>query len=374
MNILILSCNTGGGHNSAAAAMREYFSSVDVACEVRDALAFRSELKSKIISRGHVFVYKKAPRLFGAGYRYLEQHPPRSGQTSVMYDSVKSDSQNLFEFLTQNPFDLIVCTHLFAAMIVTEMEKKYDIRIPNYLIITDYTCYPGTNEIDVRRIFIPHEHLIPEYMENGIAKEKLVPCGIPVQASFYQREASEAAKRALGLPPEKRMVLMMCGSMGCGPLPELAALIEAGLPEDALLTVICGSNEKLYEKFQKAGDSDRMIVVGFTDQISRYMDAASVILTKPGGLSATEAATKGLPMVLIDAVPGCETKNMDFFLQNGFAKTAEGTAELAKTVLSLLSDEEACLNMIAAQKQAFSAYAAQRIGEYILSEVHCIHG
>ncbi len=374
MKILILSCNTGGGHNSAAAAMKEYFSSVGAECEVKDALAFRSELKSKIISRGHVFVYKNAPRLFGAGYRYLEQHPPKTGQTSVMYDSVKNDSQNFYEFWSRNHFDLILCTHLFAAMIVTEMKKKYGVDVKNYLIITDYTCYPGVGEVNVDRIFIPHTNLIREYMENGIEKEKLVPCGIPVKASFYQKEDAHAAKRTLGLPEEKRMVLMMCGSMGCGPLPELASLITAGLPEDAFLTVICGSNEKLFEKFQKVKDIGRMFVVGFTDQISLYMDSASVILTKPGGLSATEAVTKGLPMVLIDAVPGCETKNMDFFLQNGFALTGDTTEALADAVLSLLADKEKCEKMTALQHASFSSYAAKHIGEHVLAEVQYIHG
>ena len=125
MKILILSCNTGGGHNSAALAMREYFDTVGAECEIRDALAFKSEVKSKIISQGHVLIYKKAPHLFGAGYRYLEQHPPKPGQTSVIYDSVKNDSEELYDFLSQNAFDVILCTHLFAAMIVTEMKKKF---------------------------------------------------------------------------------------------------------------------------------------------------------------------------------------------------------------------------------------------------------
>ncbi len=374
MKILILSCNTGGGHNSAAAAMKEYFDSVDIQTDIRDALAFKHEIKSKIISRGHVLVYKKAPQLFGAGYRYLEQHPPKPGQTSMMYDTVKKDSEELYEFLNQNQYDLILCTHIFAAMIVTEMKKNYAIDIKNYLIITDYTCYPGVGEIDVDRIFIPHADLICDYVKNGILKEKLMPLGIPVKSCFYQNEDKRAAKIKLGLDETKRMVLMMCGSMGCGPLAELAASIIRKLPRDAMLVVICGNNEKLMDKLLKEDRGDRMHVVGFTDKISWYMDAATVVLTKPGGLSATETATKGVPMILIDAVPGCETKNMDFFTQNGFALTSDTSEGLSDAVIKLLTDERQCRKMIDCQNASFSEYAAEKIGSVILSEVYANHG
>ena len=374
MKILILSCNTGGGHNSAALAMREYFDTVGAECEIRDALAFKSEVKSKIISQGHVLVYKKAPHLFGAGYRYLEQHPPKPGQTSVIYDSVKNDSEELYDFLSQNTFDVILCTHLFAAMIVTEMKKKFDFSVKTYLIVTDYTCYPGMNEITIDRIFIPHPLMLSEYEENGIPLEKITPTGIPVKASFYQRTSALDAKKALGLDESKRMVLIMCGSMGAGPIPELAESLIQKLPADTMLTVICGSNEKLYKKFQKMDLSERVRVVGFTDCVSLYMDASDVILTKPGGLSATESATKGIPMVLVDAVPGCETKNMDFFIQNGFALTANDPEGLSNAVMSLLFDHKKRENMLTLQKKSFSSYAAQTIGKVIVSEATYIHG
>ncbi len=367
MKILILSCNTGGGHNSAAGAMREYFDAVGVECEVRDALAFKSERKSRLISKGHVFVYKNAPRLFGAGYRYMEQHPPRDGQTSVMYDLVKSGAENLYAYLTEKRFDLILSTHLFASIIVTEMKKKFPVSLRDYLITTDYTCYPGVREVTVDRIFIPHRNLIAEYESCGIARDRLVPTGIPVKASFYERDMH--ARQKLGLPEDRRMILMMCGSMGCGPLPELAQRISQALPKDGMLAVICGSNGRLYEKFQKSIHSERVSVIGFTDRVSLYMDAADVILTKPGGLSATEAATKGVPMVLIDAMRGCETKNMAFFTENGFASTADSVQGLADAALSLLENGERRAEMIARQRSAFMQSAAQKIGKCILSEV-----
>ena len=371
MRVLILSCNTGGGHNSAAAAVKEYFDSMNISCEIMDALAFDSQIKSDFISWGHQFIYKRAPRLFGAGYKYTERHPPKPGKQSVIYHIVKKGAESFHNFLTDNgaDIDIIVSTHIFASMILTEVKRKYPTHMKTYFIATDYTCSPGVDEIDADAMFIPHKALIPDFTGNGIPEEKLVVSGIPVRRAFYERVEPAAAKEALGLPVHSRIVLMMCGSMGCGPLRELAFALSQALPKDAALVVVCGSNERVYEKFQKLSGLPNVWVIGFTRKIHLYMDAASVILTKPGGLSTTEAATKGLPMVFIDAVPGCESKNLDFFIRNGFALTDETVDGLVSKVNALLTDRERAEAMSFALRESFAGYAAGKIGSYILSEV-----
>lgn len=368
MRILILSCNTGGGHNSAAAAVKEYFETRGISCEIKDALAFDSQIKSNFISWGHVFVYKRVPRLFGMGYKYTENHPPKPGKSSIIYNIVKKGAESLHEFLAdaKEDFDIIVSTHIFASMILTEVRRKYFTKFKTYFIATDYTCSPGVDEIDADAMFIPHKALISDFTGNGIPEEKIVPTGIPVKRTFYDKTDADTAKEALGLPKNKRIVLMMCGSMGCGPLRELAFALSQSIPEDTALVVICGNNERLYEKFQKFRGLPNVFVIGFTRKISLYMDAASVILTKPGGLSSTEAATKGLPMVLIDAVPGCESKNMDFFIRNGFAVTDDTVEGLVSKVNELLQDKERAQKMSLALYESFAGYAAEKIGSYIL--------
>lgn len=369
MRILILSCNTGGGHNSAAAAVKEYLESVGVSCEIKDALAFESEMKSDFISWGHVFIYKNIPRLFGASYKFIENHPPKPGSQSMIYEIVKKGAENLHDFLLETGYDIIISTHIFASMILTEIRKKYPIKFKTYFIATDYTCSPGVDEIDADAYFIPHKALISEFTGCGLPAEKIIPTGIPVRHVFYHHVERQEACKELGFPSKNRMVLMMCGSMGCGPLRELAFELSQNLPEDSELAVICGSNEKLYEKFRKAQAFSNLHVVGFTKKISLYMDAASLILTKPGGLSSTEAATKGLPMIFIDAVPGCESKNMDFFVQNGFASTADTIEGLVSLVRTYLDSGDKTQSMMQALRQNFSEYAAQKIGEYVLAEV-----
>ena len=81
MKALILSCNTGQGHNSCSAAIKECFEAHGTVCDVTDALGFISQGVSKFISKGHVFVYRHMPWLFRRGYRYSERHGEYLGKS-----------------------------------------------------------------------------------------------------------------------------------------------------------------------------------------------------------------------------------------------------------------------------------------------------
>lgn len=374
MRLLILSCNTGEGHNSAARAIKGCFEAQNISCEIRDALAFWSPEKSKIISKGHIFIYRKMPKLFGVSYRFEENHPPKVGDESLIYDLVIKGCDSLAEYLNENRYDAVICTHVFSAMMMTELKKRRKCLAKSYFIATDYTCSPGVNQTALDRYFIPHKKLIPEFCDNGIPEDKLIPSGIPVRMDFYKKTYPAKAKSALSLPQDKRVVLLMCGSMGCGPIKTLAEYLPQQIPSDTLLTVICGNNRKLYKTLTKYPLPDNMRVVGFTSRMPLYMDAADLILTKPGGLSSTEAAVKALPMLFIDAVPGCETRNIEFFLKNGFADTGDSVLGLCDAVCELLENEDKLKKMSEILKSEFSGCAVQSISEYVIKDVDCTYG
>ena len=166
----------------------------------------------------------------------------------------------------------------------------------------------------------------------------------------------------------------MCGSMGCGPIKDLAELLPQQLPEDALLVIICGNNVKLYRSLTKYPLPENVRVIGFTSRMPLYMDAAELILTKPGGLSTTEAAVKGLPMIFIDAVPGCETRNIEFFISNGCADMREGAIKLCDAVCDYLEIPGMLGKMSQTLKDEFSGCAAEIIREHIVKDADCVYG
>ena len=116
---------------------------------------------------------------------------------------------------------------------------------------------------------------------------------------------------------------MMCGSMGCGPMEEIISYLCPYLTTEQELSVVCGTNDDLRKKLQKRTEKYSQVhVLGTVNNVPQLMQASDLFLTKPGGLSTSEAMAAELPMVLIDAVAGCETHNLNFFLRNGMAVTA----------------------------------------------------
>ena len=365
MRLIILSCNTGEGHNSAAKAIKERFEKSGHECVIKDALAYWSPEKSKLISKGHVFIYRRLPKLFGISYNFEENHPPKDGDQSLMYDLVIKGCDSLYEDLMSCGYDKIICTHVFPSMMVTELKKRKNLDIPSYFVATDYTCSPGVSQTNMDGYFIPNKKLISEFSLCGLDEKRLIPTGIPVLNKFYGRTEKEKAKHTLGLPENKRVVLLMCGSMGCGPIKNLTEYLPMQIPEDSVLVVICGNNRKLHSSLLKQEPSENVRIIGYTTRISLYMDAAEFILTKPGGLSSTEAATKGLPMIFIDAVPGCETRNIDFFLKYGFADMRESVIEICDLVCDFLENPDLTQKMSAALKAEFSENAAEKIYNFV---------
>lgn len=369
MHLLILSCNTGEGHNSAAKAIGDFFTDKGETCDIQDALAFWGPEMSKIISMGHVFIYRRLPKLFGVGYRFEENHPAKDGDESFMYFLVTKGCETLLSYLQEHRFDAVVCTHIFSTMMMTELRRSYGVTVPTYFVSTDYSCCPGLSECLADRYFIPHADLIAEFTAAGIPKEKIVPSGIPVNPRFTKHVSPEEAKRRLHLPVDEKIVLLMCGSMGCGPIKKLTAQLPERLPNGVRLVAICGSNRHLARTLSRAEHGENLTVVGYTTRMSLYMDAATLYLTKPGGLSSTEAVTKRLPLVLIHAVPGCETRNLDFFRERGLADTRADVDELIDLVCNLCADEKKLARISKNMEVFLPIPATETIYQYILEDV-----
>lgn len=339
-NVLLLSCSTGQGHNSCAQAIKEYFQDKDISCEIQDSLNFVSEGFGRFMSWGHSFMYRYIPGLFRWGYSYSKDHSWVFDQKSGIYKILTIGAERLYDYMIHKKIDTVICTHIFSAIILTYLLKKYPVSISTAFVATDYTFYPGMEACGLEKYFIASEYLSDTYKDWGISQERIIVSGIPVQQKFWNQTDKEQAKQLLNIDRKNKHLLMMCGSMGCGPMAEMLKQLNAKLPKNVEVSVICGTNKRLYRKLSgRYKQSPQIHVTGYTDQIPLYMDSADLCLTKPGGISVTEAAVKNLPMAFINAVAGCEQYNMDFFIEMGAAFTADSLAELVEKSIHVLMDE-----------------------------------
>lgn len=371
MRVLILSCNTGGGHNSCAAAIGEVFKKYGNTCEIKDSLSFVSDGFSDFISKGHSLLYRRFPGLFKNGYGFAENHPGVLKEDSSAYKLITKGAEKLYDFIEKGGYDTVICAHVFSGMILHEaLEGKPSLGLKTAFLATDYTCSPSTEAFDYDMFFIPDDSLKGEFISHGIPEEKLIATGIPVRKDFLKSTGKAGAKLHFGVVPEHKHLLVMCGSMGCGRFEKVVKCLYKKLPKDVEVTAVCGSNEKLHKKLYKSyKNSENIHILGYTTDIPLLMESADLYLTKPGGLSTTEACVKALPMVFINAVAGCEEYNLNFFISIGGAVTATTPETLAKKCLSLLKNEEKLREMSKALEQHRKPSAAGEIYLNIRGEV-----
>ena len=369
MKALILSCNTGQGHNTAGKAVREEFLRRGIDCKMLDTLRFGNPKTSRRASKIYVKTTTSFPAAFGAAYKAAGTISS-SKRKSPVYLANTFYAGKLYAYIEKEGYDCIVMPHLFPAEAITYIKKHYPLTASCFFVATDYTCIPFTEETCLDRYFIPSRELAYEYIDRGMAAEKLVVTGIPVSKRFWSKQDKMVTRRGLGIGTDGPIVLIMTGSMGFGNVSGMIDMIEKGLPENGRILVLGGSNGKLKEKLRKDSRGDQRVqVLDFTTQADLYMDICDVLVTKPGGLTTTEAAAKGIPMVHSAPIPGCETRNAAFFASHGMSVFGRNEKEVGQRVLELLRNEAAQQRMVEAQKHFVNAEAAVSICDYM--EEYC---
>ena len=352
MRTLILSCNTGEGHNSCAKAIQETYAAHDETCDIVDALQFISKRASQFISDWHSRIYRHAPKLYKAGYHTAEERTSVFREGTTVYRYLTSGSEKLYHFILNGGYDNIICTHVFPALALTAMLKHHPMPLVTSFVSTDYTCSPSVENSELDYYFIPDISLTEEFVQCGVPREKLIDSGMPVKQAFYQDTDKAAAKAELGLPADHQHLLVMCGSIGCGPIKELTEDLLIRLTSEQELTIVCGANEELFAKLERHFAHDpRIHIHGMVDYVPLLIHSADLFLTKPGGLSTSEAAACGVPMLLMDTVAGCEGHNLNFFLRQGIAVTADTPKHLADLAAALLADPEQLQKMARAARR-----------------------
>ena len=367
MRPLILSCNTGAGHNTAGKAVREQFIKRGVDCQLMDSLSFASESLSRFVSDFYVNLTVKAPGLFGAGYRACEATSSPKIR-SASYIANTGYAHTLYRYLVENKIDTVVMTHIFPSQCRTHIRKRYHMHgLKTYLISTDYNCCPYVEETSTDAFFIPHDSITSEFIRRGVGEERVLVSGIPTQEKFSRRMDKRAAKAQLGLPQDAPIILVMGGSMGFGNIEDMVRLLRNRMPDRANIVVLAGNNERLKASLRaRFGDDTRVHVIDFTLEADVYMDACDVLLSKPGGLSSTEAAVKNVPLVHMAPIPGCETDNLLFFNHFGMSVSGDSPSETADAAIRLLERPELQKAVMDAQRQNTNPHAAADIVHYIM--------
>lgn len=208
---------------------------------------------------------------------------------------------------------------------------------------------------------IPHDDLTDEFAKRGIPENKLLPLGIPVRQAFCTRTAKAAARTRLHLPSDVPIFLVMSGSMGFGKLAVFAAELAIRCHNNEHIVIICGNNTKIKRILQNEFKFNKRVhVIGYTNQVSLFMDACDVIYTKPGGLTSTEALVKIYRLYTLLQSPDARQQMLHFQKRHlsVSSKRLSKQIELGKI---MIENKELNAEMICAQRRERKPYAAIQI-------------
>lgn len=358
MKVLILSCNTGEGHNYAGKALLECIRLHGDEADLLDIMLLGGKRVSRCVGGAYIGVVKHAPRFFHFLYK-LGGLISSSKRKSPVYYANALLAKPLKRYLDEHHYDIIVTPHLFAAETLTYMKHKNMLTQKVVAIETDYTCIPFWEETDCDYYVIPHKELKSEFVRKGLPEKKLKAYGIPVRQAFSDPRVPKAARQFCKIPEDAHVYLIMSGSMGFGKIQLFTAELLRRIQTDEYIIVICGNNKKLYKilktEFKRFSN---VRILGYTEHIAAYMDASDVLFTKPGGLTTTEAAVKGIPIVHTTPIPGCETRNLEFFSTRGLSITSSKFYGQITAGQNLLRDPRRQEAMRAAQAEVIPKDAA----------------
>lgn len=346
MKILILSCNTGEGHNSSARALKNAMEARGIDCEMQDTLALVSADVSKNVSEAYIFSTKSS--LFEKLYKIGETISSwESFSKSPIYLANKLYTKKLYDKIKIGGYDAVICVHLFPAEALTALRRKAELHIPAIFVMTDYTCIPFLPETELDRYVIAHEDLVEEFVEKGIAREKIVPLGIPVDEAMYKSRLNKQQAREIlhkefswaPVPEDSKWFLLMGGSMGFGNMGDLITSLLDSCGENDRLICVCGRNGEMKEQLDRDFHSEeRLLTTGFTDKVSVLMDASDVLFSKPGGITSTEAVLKQLPLIHTAPIPGLESYNAHFFHYHNMSYSTRDPKIQAEIAIRLCRD------------------------------------
>jgi processive 1,2-diacylglycerol beta-glucosyltransferase len=364
VRVLLLSVSAGAGHVRAAQALAAHaaldFPQLDV-CHV-DVMTLVPGWFRKVYSDWYMKLASGLPEAWGWLYRKTDHEPGGSLPERARRLVQRLCARRLFDEVARYRPDVIVCTHFLPAEILATAHLRGEIDAPVWVQVTDFDLHQMWLHEGTAGYFVANEELGWRLQALGVPASRAVISGIPVMPGFTNRPDRGNAAARFALDPTRMTVLMMGGGGGLGLDASLIRQLLEQHP-DLQLVVMCGRNQTLLATLQQLRGhfTDRLVPLGFTDEVPALMACADLAITKPGGLSTSECLVSGLPMLLVNPIPGQEERNAAWLMQEGVALRADDPVTLQFRLARLLQDRSALARMRAKALSLAAPQAAQTL-------------
>ena len=323
--VIIFYASYGGGHLSAARSIKENMETnyEDIDVKLIDCMEYVNKTVNKITTKAYSEMAKKAPKTWGRVYWKSQKGPLAQISTT----SNKILSIKLYKLLKDFEPNLIVSTHPFGSQMCAYLKKHGKLNAKIATVMTDYAPHDQWLVFNkyVDYYFVSHDGMKKELHEKGIPNEKIFATGIPLSNKFLLKYDKPTILKSFCLSPDKKTVLFFGGGeFGLGKtqtFKTFKSFVEC--PENIQIVAISGKNQKMKEAFENLVESlnktDSVKILEYTNQVPELMSISDLVVTKPGGLTTTESLASGLPIVVINPIPGQEEENASYLEKNKVA-------------------------------------------------------
>jgi processive 1,2-diacylglycerol beta-glucosyltransferase len=357
--ILVLSASAGAGHLRAAEA-------VEIACKARlpeatvrhvDTLELTPASFRRLYGQGYVDFVNHAPELLGLLYDRTNRPPRHPAGEKLRGLLERLNTRPFVKFLRDFEPDVVAHTHFLPAAIVAHEKRKRRFRAPHLVVVTDFDVHRFWVCPGVERYCVAREDNRIHLNALGAPWETLTVTGIPIDPAFATRPDPRALRSRHGMSDDRPLLLVLGGGLGVGPIETLVDALWASL-RGPRLVVIAGRNDALRSRLEKRARNapTPTWILGFTPHMHEWMALATLAITKPGGLTTSEALARGLPLVVTSPIPGQETRNATMLFEEGAAISGENPFTVGVRVARLLETPQ----RLAAMRRAATSLGRPR--------------
>lgn len=342
--VLILSASVGAGHLRAAEALELAMKELDPQATIQnvDVLKFTNALFRRVYATAYLDLANKMPHVLGYFYDLLDRKPSRQQKSDRLRRLVQRLNLGKFlKFLGGESWDVVVNTHFLPAEIIAALKRKKKFHAPQITTVTDFEAHRLWVNDPCEHYFTATEEAARHLASWGVSPETISVTGIPIHPAFSRAQDSDACRKKHGLGSDRPIVLQLSGGFGVGPIEKIyRAILDVEAPLEVV--VVSGRNAKLKASLEKIAPPERhrAHVLGFTTEMHELMAAADIVVSKPGGLTTSEVLASGAAMAVINPIPGQESRNSDFLLENSAAIKLNNLSTVPFKLTALLRDPE----------------------------------
>jgi len=344
MRILIATVTAGGGHLAAAAALDEAWRAVrpqDVVEQI-DLVQFFSPLHRKIHAAGYVKLVARAPELWGLIFSKTDD-PDVARRLNRIQRLFPGHSRRRFlRYVRQFKADVVLCTHYEPLSPLAGLKRARGTSAFKPFVasvVTDFEAHALWMSAGVDLYCVAAAETKARLVARGATAEDVVVTGIPIAAKFATKLDARSVRKALGLRDDLPTLLVLSGGFGMGPVGKILGQLDK-VARELQTVVVCGRNEELRRELAAQDHQHPTRVLGFASNMQELMAVADLIITKPGGLTTSEALALGKPLLILDPIPGQEAANSDFLLERGAAAKVNRVEDLPFKLEQLLTSKK----------------------------------